>query len=47
MSGSRRRSSLGTDGIPIPGANESRNIFYEEELLKKDREIQEMRYVYC
>ncbi|KAK6759726.1 hypothetical protein RB195_021347 [Necator americanus] len=37
----------GTDGsgIPIPMANESRNIFYEEELLKKDREIQEMRNV--
>lgn len=35
--------NAGTDGIPIPGANESRNIFYEEELLKKDREIQEMR----
>ncbi|RCN30610.1 tRNA intron endonuclease [Ancylostoma caninum] len=32
-------------GIPIPMANESRNIFYEEELLKKDREIQEMRSV--
>ncbi|EYB99526.1 hypothetical protein Y032_0122g1098 [Ancylostoma ceylanicum] len=32
-------------GIPIPMANESRNIFYEEELLKKDREIQEMRNV--
>ncbi|KAK6059021.1 hypothetical protein COOONC_03386 [Cooperia oncophora] len=31
-------------GVPIPVANESRNIFYEEELLKKDREIQEMRY---
>ncbi|VDM76782.1 unnamed protein product [Strongylus vulgaris] len=31
--------------IPIPMANESRNIFYEEELLKKEREIQEMRLV--
>ncbi|CAJ0610227.1 unnamed protein product [Cylicocyclus nassatus] len=31
--------------IPIPMANESRNIFYEEELLKKEREIQEMRNV--
>ncbi|KHJ97994.1 GRIP domain protein [Oesophagostomum dentatum] len=33
------------DGIPLPVANESRNIFYEEELLKKEREIQEMRNV--
>ncbi|KAL6724730.1 hypothetical protein Aduo_019591 [Ancylostoma duodenale] len=36
---------LNGSGIPIPMANESRNIFYEEELLKKDREIQEMRSV--
>ncbi|KAE9413902.1 hypothetical protein Angca_008459 [Angiostrongylus cantonensis] len=32
-------------GIPISTATESRNIFYEEELLKKEREIQELRTV--
>uniref|UniRef100_A0A7I4XUU0 GRIP domain containing protein n=2 Tax=Haemonchus contortus TaxID=6289 RepID=A0A7I4XUU0_HAECO len=37
--------SCSTDGssVTIPGANEPRNIFYEEELLKKDRELQEVR----
>ncbi|KAJ1347957.1 hypothetical protein KIN20_003147 [Parelaphostrongylus tenuis] len=33
------------NGFPISIATESRNIFYEEELLKKEREIQELRNV--
>ncbi|VDL70809.1 unnamed protein product [Nippostrongylus brasiliensis] len=39
------KSKCDREGFPIPAPNESRNIFYEEELLKKDREIQEMRNI--
>ncbi|KJH49811.1 GRIP domain protein [Dictyocaulus viviparus] len=38
--------SIDDYGFPVAGMNESRNIFYEEELLKKEREIQELRQVY-
>ena len=35
--------SIDASAIPFPITTESRNIFYEEELLKKEREIHELR----
>ena len=36
-------TSMDANNVAFPNVNESRNIFYEDELAKKDKETVEMR----